>query len=383
MTGRALFESLVALGQRKSGTVEGRRAGDTILEALGRELPGAEVSEEPFEFDRPDPGPATLTAGGRTTDVHLYDNTGLDGDTVSGTVYDAGYRPTRAKARRMRGRVVVFRFNPVFHRLSQVLAAREAGARGVVLVSARDDHVPRGLGYPYFRGTCPIPVVGIRRRAGCGLSEGAEVRIRYRAERTRATGRNLVVDLPGEGGILVAGAHYDSWCAGAQDNAASVRMLFEMLAGFHRSRRPRHRFRAVFFDAEEIGLIGSRRHVEGAPPDYLYYLNLEMAVPVRGGRLRLLFHSRDRLTRRALDRSRVLSGGIVPFPLSFYYRLFPFFPADLEWFHRSGIPCASTWCHSPVQHTPRDDARNVRWAAYPGVARRLTDLLLAVDRVAP
>jgi hypothetical protein len=83
----------------------------------------------------------------------------------------------------------------------------------------------------------------------------------------RTEGRNIVVTL-GEGAEeILVGAHYDavrlgdgSLSRGAVDNAGSSVMLVR-LADALRSERLARRVRVVWFDMEELGLIGSTRYL--------------------------------------------------------------------------------------------------------------------------
>jgi Zn-dependent M28 family amino/carboxypeptidase len=84
----------------------------------------------------------------------------------------------------------------------------------------------------------------------------------------RTEGRNVIVTLPGREPEIVVGAHYDAarlrdgtFSNGAVDNAASVVVLARAAETLSRSR-PRSRVRIVFFDMEELGLLGSARYVQ-------------------------------------------------------------------------------------------------------------------------
>lgn len=98
----------------------------------------------------------------------------------------------------------------------------------------------------------------------------------------RTEGANLVVTLGSGNGDIVVGAHYDAvWLAdgtlsrGAVDNAASAVVLAE-LARALRGGMFRHRIRIVFFDMEEIGLVGSRRYVEAHRGEIKAAINLDV-----------------------------------------------------------------------------------------------------------
>jgi len=96
----------------------------------------------------------------------------------------------------------------------------------------------------------------------------------------RTDGANLVVtiDPPTDvrvGGDIVVGAHYDAaWIGdgmlsrGAVDNAASVVILAYLARGLT-DLGLEHRIRIVFFDMEEIGLVGSRQFLSAHPGDQI------------------------------------------------------------------------------------------------------------------
>jgi hypothetical protein len=90
------------------------------------------------------------------------------------------------------------------------------------------------------------------------------------ARDARPRGENVVVDLGTGRRDIIVSAHVDavrlangSLSGGVVDNAAGVVVIervAEMLAG----TRLRHRVRFVFFDMEELGLVGSKHFVDAA-----------------------------------------------------------------------------------------------------------------------
>jgi hypothetical protein len=79
----------------------------------------------------------------------------------------------------------------------------------------------------------------------------------------RPEGRNIVVTVNGREPEIVIGAHYDAvrmqngtMSKGAVDNAASVLILVRLAETLTRTR-PKNHVRIVFFDMEELGLLGS------------------------------------------------------------------------------------------------------------------------------
>lgn len=84
----------------------------------------------------------------------------------------------------------------------------------------------------------------------------------------RTRGRNVVVTIPGSAPEVLVGAHYDAYrlsdgtlSGGAVDNAASVVILVRLAETLSRAR-PENRIRVVFFDMEELGLLGSAQFVQ-------------------------------------------------------------------------------------------------------------------------
>jgi len=83
----------------------------------------------------------------------------------------------------------------------------------------------------------------------------------------RTQGRNIVITIPGRSPEIVIGAHYDAarlpdgtLSKGAVDNAASTVILVRLAEALSKTRL-RAQTRIVFFDMEELGLLGSAEFV--------------------------------------------------------------------------------------------------------------------------
>jgi aminopeptidase S len=77
-------------------------------------------------------------------------------------------------------------------------------------------------------------------------------------------GTNIIAELPGTGAQkLVLGAHYDRVAKGqgAIDNASGSVVVLELLAALKTRPLKNHTVTAIFFDLEEVGLLGSKAHV--------------------------------------------------------------------------------------------------------------------------
>jgi Zn-dependent M28 family amino/carboxypeptidase len=108
-----------------------------------------------------------------------------------------------------------------------------------------------------------------------------------------AEGRNIIVDLatgaPADAPVIVLSAHYDAardrqgrFFDGVVDNAASAVILSHVASDIEAralAHPYRHRIRVIFFDHEELGLLGARHHVESAGvADVAFVLNSDVAA---------------------------------------------------------------------------------------------------------
>jgi Zn-dependent M28 family amino/carboxypeptidase len=96
------------------------------------------------------------------------------------------------------------------------------------------------------------------------------------------SGSNIVADVPGQHAAktFLLGAHYDRVAQGrgAVDNAASCVVLLDLLARFQSKPLANYNVKAVFFDLEEHGLVGSQAYFakprDGERPSFA--LNLDI-----------------------------------------------------------------------------------------------------------
>ena len=94
-----------------------------------------------------------------------------------------------------------------------------------------------------------------------------------------AAGANLVVTFPGAGAkTMVVGAHLDrvSVGRGAVDNGASCAALIELAAAIKATPLARMPLQIVFFDREEVGLVGSRAFFAAAGRRADYAINMDI-----------------------------------------------------------------------------------------------------------
>lgn len=178
-----------------------------------------------------------------------------------------------------------------------------------------------------------------------GLSYRTEA---FRPARPRvAEGRNIIVDLatgaPADAPVIVLSAHYDAardrqghLYDAVVDNAASVVVLSHVARDIEAralAQPYRHRIRVIFFDHEELGLLGARHHVESAGVrDVAAVLNSDVAG--FGDTLMYSEHARFPQVRRA-----VLMACAEMALTCIGYPVYP--PSDDRVFTAAGVPNTS------------------------------------------
>ena len=132
----------------------------------------------------------------------------------------------------------------------------------------------------HFRGTLAtdgsIPAVSVPRAAGerllASISQGG-VRATVSVAYELADSANVVAERPGsdpDGGLVILGGHYDTvpGVPGANDNGSGIATLMTVASEVSDRSYP-FTLRFIGFGAEEIGLYGSRFHVESLSEDDL------------------------------------------------------------------------------------------------------------------
>ncbi len=187
--------------------------------------------------------------------------------------------------RRLKGKVVmVTSGSPAYyhrwvHRAEKYGRAVKAGAAAFIFMNHYEGLL-EPTGALRFNRKAEIPGLGVSRETGLRLlrlAKDGPVRVRIVThDRTfRATGRNVVGEIPGAerpDEFVIVGGHYDGHdiSQAAGDNASGVAAILEAARLLvHHAGMLRRTVRFVCFDAEEIGLLGGhayvRRHAAEMP----------------------------------------------------------------------------------------------------------------------
>ena len=443
---RTVVETLASddLEGRLTGSEGIRKAADYLIEqlvAIGAEpLPGLDDFRLPFQYtaDIEDTG-TTLAASGATEAAWIGPDVRAlsfsDNGSASGPLVFAGYGlsvpetdgfsyDSYATLDVTDKVVLVLRYFPedtegdvrgALSRYSglryKALAARERGARGMVVVTGPRspnagelapvvfDSAVAGSGIVAASVTGDVgeTLVGV---TGQTLAEvqasldggnphvagfeipGVEVVVDARLERRQGTGHNVVGLLPAsseasaEKPYIMLGAHYDHLGRGrggnslakddeagqihngADDNASGVAAVLSAgatLAGVERRRG----VVLAFWSGEELGLLGSADFVDTSPlpmDQFAAYLNFDMV-----GRLK-----ENMLTVQAVGTSSIWTELVEelnePLGLGLQFVSDPYLPTDVMSINAAEVPSVAFFTGSHEDyHRPTDDADTVNY----------------------
>lgn len=171
-------------------------------------------------------------------------------------------------------------------RYEMIETAAKRGARAVLLVAEKQGGLTMG-GVSNFQGSpSPIPAFSIAFEDGTQILRLLEekidvsINITVKSKCYQCKGANIIATLKGRSEKkVVIGAHYDSWDMGqgAVDNGYGTAILLDVarLAAKYSSDNY-FTLEFVWFDAEELGLHGSKHYAETYGANVAAMLNMDM-----------------------------------------------------------------------------------------------------------
>jgi carboxypeptidase Q len=306
----AVMENAFHLIDRIGGRISGQSSGDSAQAFVERTLAGYgldRVWREPFPLLGWDRGDARLEVvapadlAGRALNVLSLGQVGSA--TATAPVVDAGFGTDgeiAALGETARGAFLLVRvgqpegYGRSVHRTEKISLAADAGAAGFIMVAPRPGTVIQVGVATLGDEPSPIPAVGADFESGEWLArmvgrsaEPLRLSLVLDNWMERTSAENVLAEIRGTGDeVVLVGAHLDSWDlgTGALDNGSGSLAVLEtarILAEHVRrtGERPRRTIRFALWMGEELGLYGSRHHVEERLGDldrYRAVLNLDM-----------------------------------------------------------------------------------------------------------
>ena len=299
----------VTMGTRVAGSDNATRAGDYIAQQFASY--GYVIEKQSFAFENwQDLGTRVqITAPeARTLDAHplQFSPAGkaeAELVVVSGVGNESDFTKVNVKAKI----ALIQRGTLTFS--DKARNAERAGAVATIVYNNVPERFAGAL-----RDKTANPVLAISGRDGQTLldllSKGAvKIKIESDTAIRQMMARNLIATKRGAtDSVVIMGAHYDSVDvgAGANDNGSGTSVLLELARAMsQKSYEPTLVF--VAFDAEELGLIGSRHYVTSLADDarkkIVAMLDFDM---LGGGSGPLLFDGDGRVGKLALDAAKEL-----------------------------------------------------------------------------
>ncbi|MBI5872589.1 MAG: M28 family peptidase [Candidatus Omnitrophica bacterium] len=369
-----LLNRLVGLGAKKICSVSNQQAQKLIREEIALRIPGKYAySEEKFPVKVCSCSQARVCFDNKHCNAYLLDYTGSQGTSVKGELIYLGSGAERDfKNNDVQGKIVACRYGLANHRILQVERAKKYNAAGIIIISGHNDLFQIGTGYPEFKEPSVIPALSITKNDWSSLSKYVrkQITLEYQQRIESGQARNLIFDLLHDEikEYIVIGTHFDSWNSGAQDNSIGVVMLVALAESVAR-REYKKNIRLIFFDAEEIGMVGSKWHVNHTDTNnYIAYINLEMPIPCKNTNMRTILFSNEPHIRNSVSFTQLLCNRFLPVPLNWFYWISnSLFPSDVDSFFQKGIPCMTTYCSNIYYHTSEDTVDKLNLKMYPVV----------------
>lgn len=277
-----------AYGPRMVGT-EGHRAAMDYLEARLQEL-GLETRRQAFSYPGWSRGVARLemlAPQARACRAVALAYVGTFMRTEGEVAYVEEKDISKFDPEAIRGRFLLAKQNVTYRSEDMKELAQSHEVKGIFYINRISGGQLLARSANHQGEATPFPVFSITQEDGLLmkrlLEDGQQVRVAVESTSTVQpfTGENLIATLPGASGERVLlGAHFDAWDLGqgAIDNGLGVAQVYDVARLLSRhSPGNRHSVEFVWFDAEEVGLRGSRHYAENTDlSDVRVMINLDM-----------------------------------------------------------------------------------------------------------
>ncbi|OZC90691.1 amidohydrolase [Rhodococcus sp. 06-412-2C] len=272
-------------GNRAAGTAGYDASVDYVVSQL--ESAGFEVTTPEFEFETFEAQTQTLSLAGTEIPVFAlsYSPTtpaeGITARVVGAPAGADGCETADYAGLDLAGAVAVVPRGVCPFGAKQTVAA-ELGAAATIIVNNEPGPLDSGtLGDPE---TAKIPTGGVSQEDGAAVLAAPEVTLTLVTTTDTTTSRNIIAQTTtgSTENVVVAGAHLDSVPEGPgiNDNGTGTSAVLETALQMGSAPEVTNAVRFAFWGAEEDGLVGSTKYVEGLSDDdkrnIALYLNFDM-----------------------------------------------------------------------------------------------------------
>jgi Zn-dependent M28 family amino/carboxypeptidase len=272
-------------GNRAAGTAGYDASVDYVVSQL--ESAGFEVTTPEFEFETFEAQTQTLSLAGTEIPVFAlsYSPTttaeGITARVVGAPAGADGCEATDYTGLDLAGAVAVVPRGVCAFGVKQTVAA-ELGAAAAIIVN--NEPGPLDSGTLGDADTARIPTGGVSQEDGAAVLAAPEVTLTLVTETETTTSRNIIAQTTtgSTENVVVTGAHLDSVPEGPgiNDNGTGTAAVLETALQMGSAPEVTNAVRFAFWGAEENGLVGSTKYVEGLSDEdkqnIALYLNFDM-----------------------------------------------------------------------------------------------------------
>ncbi len=272
-------------GNRAAGTAGYDASVDYVVSQL--ESAGFEVTTPEFEFETFEAQTQTLSLAGTEIPVFAlsYSPTttaeGITARVVGAPAGADGCEATDYTGLDLAGAVAVVPRGVCAFGVKQTVAA-ELGAAAAIIVN--NEPGPLDSGTLGDADTARIPTGGVSQEDGATVLAAPEVTLTLVTETETTTSRNIIAQTTtgSTENVVVTGAHLDSVPEGPgiNDNGTGTAAVLETALQMGSAPEVTNAVRFAFWGAEENGLVGSTKYVEGLSDEdkqnIALYLNFDM-----------------------------------------------------------------------------------------------------------
>lgn len=371
----------VDIGKRVAGTEGGRSAADYIASEFAKS--GLAVTRQAFPFEGwEDRGtsvqvlsPETVKMDANAIQYSVGGN--AEGELVA--VPGIGNRDEFSKVN-VRGKIALVKRGTLSFAEKSNNAA-EVGAIAILIYNEAPTSFTGTL-----RDKVSIPTIGVSGTAGARLLQllgSGAVRVRVESDSgvEQRTGYNVIGTIQGRSDeTIVMGGHYDSVSAGpgAGDNGSGTAAILELARVMGSRPQPQRTLIFIAFDAEELGLVGSRAYVNELSDEQLgkvrAMLNFDM-LGAGGGPLILMGDGNVALLARSSAQELGIEAHNAQMPANA--------GSDHESFARRGVDTVFFMRDYNLLHTPEDTIDQIKPEYLEEAGRVAERLIERLDAIPP
>tara|TARA_Y100000310_G_C20701023_1_gene829896 strand:- start:5131 stop:6297 length:1167 start_codon:yes stop_codon:yes gene_type:complete len=318
--------------------------------------PYGNLSEENYPITVYSRNKGIIKRGDLKLEGYLHDYTGfnkkreLKGEIIKvGKIWELDLLLKKPK-----GKIIMCKSSIFIHRIMQIQKAIRKGALAIIIVSPFEKEIVYGTGTSYLNNPIRIPAVSITKDQARKIKNKRIYSIEIDYKEKRILGENIIFEF-GETKYptIVIGAHYDGWSYSAQDNVISLYFIFKLIESL-KDKPSRFNYKFIFFDSEELGMVGSYNHLKkNKELNYKAYINLDSIIPSKGLSLRIIIYSKN--IKHSIPSLKCILNGYIPIPLGFFYKPPRYcFPSDSHHFYLNNIPTMTTFSSGKFYHTKKD-----------------------------